>query len=153
MSGSPSGPGPSLCLRTIVARTPLRRSTSPVPSVAQISKPRSARRFTGKTMDRLSRLATDTNTRPLTGSGPYAAACDFAYAVPNTASMPITSPVERISGPSTVSTPWPLRVAEPAERQHRLLDRDRRVQRQRAAVPGRGQHALGAQLGDAWRRA
>ena len=70
MSGSPSGPTPSLCLRTIVARTPLRRSTSPVPRVAQISNPRSARRFTGKIIDRLSRSATDTNARPLTGSAP-----------------------------------------------------------------------------------
>src|SRR6266481_3877351 len=34
---SPSGPVPSLCFRTIVARTLLRRSTSPVPRVAQIS--------------------------------------------------------------------------------------------------------------------
>ncbi len=68
--GSPSGPVPSLCLRTIVARTPLRRSTSPVPSVAQISKPRSARRLTGKIIERLSLLATETNARPLTGSGP-----------------------------------------------------------------------------------
>ena len=107
MVGSPSGPGPSLCLRTIVARTPLRRSTSAVPSVAQISKPRSARRFTGKIIDRLSLFATETNTRPLTGSEPYTAACDLAYAVPNDASMPITSPVDFISGPSTVSTPWP----------------------------------------------
>src|SRR6266702_2878526 len=78
MSGSPPGPAPSLCLRTIVARTPWRRSTSPVPRVAQISKPRSASRLTGKIMDRLSTLATDTNARPLTGRVPYAAAWDFA---------------------------------------------------------------------------
>src|SRR6185437_12112081 len=72
-------------------------------------KPRSARRLTGKIIDRLSRLATDTNARPLTGSDPYTAAWAFAYAVPNARSMPITSPVERISGPSTVSTPCPAR--------------------------------------------
>ena len=53
----------------------------------------------------MSRLATDTNTRPLVGSAPYAASCDFANAVPKPASMPITSPVDFISGPSTVSTP------------------------------------------------
>src|ERR1017187_8511436 len=105
--GSPSGPGPSPCLRTIVARTPFLRRTSPVPRVAHISKPRSARRLTGNTMERLSLLATDTNARPFTGSDPYAAACDFAYAVPNASSMPMTSPVERISGPRTVSTPSP----------------------------------------------
>ena len=39
------------------------------------------------------------------------------------------------------------RVAEPAERQHCLLDRDRRVQRQRAAVTGGGQQAFLAQPG------
>ncbi len=64
--------------------------------------------MTGKIIDRLSRLATDTNARPFTGSEPYTAAWDLAYAVPKTASIPITSPVERISGPSTVSTPFPL---------------------------------------------
>ena len=76
--GSPPGAAPSLCLRTILARTPFLRSTSAVPDVAQISKPRSARRLTGKTIARLSRLATDTNTRPLTGSDPYTASCDLA---------------------------------------------------------------------------
>ena len=65
--------------------------------------------MTGKIIDRLSRLATETNARPLTGSDPYTAAWAFAYAVPNATSMPITSPVERISGPSTVSTPCPAR--------------------------------------------
>src|SRR5215472_10803758 len=105
--GSPPGPAPSLCFRTILARTPFLRRTSAVPDVAQISNPRSASRLTGKTMARLSLFATDTNTRPLTGSDPYTASCDFPYAVPNIESIPITSPVERISGPSTVSTPAP----------------------------------------------
>ena len=45
---SPAGPSPSKCLRTTVACTPLRRSTSAVPWVARISKPRSASRLTGK---------------------------------------------------------------------------------------------------------
>ena len=57
-------------------------------------------------MARLSRLATETNAAPFVGSEPYAAACDFANAVPKPASMPMTSPVDFISGPSTVSTPW-----------------------------------------------
>src|SRR6516164_9519679 len=105
--GSPPGPAPSLCFRTILARTPFLRSTSAVPDVAQISNPMSASRLTGNTMARLSLFATDTNTRPLTGSDPYTASCDFPYAVPNIESIPITSPVERISGPSTVSTPAP----------------------------------------------
>ncbi len=56
-------------------------------------------------MARLSRLARLTNTRPLVGSGPYAALWLLAYATPKPASIPITSPVDFISGPSTVSTP------------------------------------------------
>ena len=90
-----------------VTCTPLRRSTSAVPPVAVISKPRSARRLSGKIIERLSRLATETKTVPLVGRPEeYAAICDLANAVPNCRSRPMTSPVERISGPSTVSTPW-----------------------------------------------
>ena len=37
-------------------------------------------------------------------------ACDLANAVPKVSSIPITSPVERISGPSTVSTERPSTV-------------------------------------------
>jgi hypothetical protein len=55
-------------------------------------------------------LASDTNTVPDVGSAPYAAACDLANAVPNCSSMPMTSPVERISGPSRVSTVRPSGV-------------------------------------------
>ncbi len=89
---------------------PLRRSTSAVPAVASTLKPRSASRFTGNTSDRLSRLATDTNTVPCVGSEPYAPAWDFANATPKDRSTPITSPVDFISGPSRESTPWPSRV-------------------------------------------
>ncbi len=59
----------------------------------------------------------------------------------------MTSPVERISGPSTESTMLPSRGAEPLERQHRLLDRDRRVERHVGAV-ARRQHPVALQLGD-----
>ncbi len=90
--------------------TPLRRSTSAVPWVARISKPRSASTLTGKIIERLSRLAIDTKTRPVVGSGPNAAACDLLNAVPKSRSRPITSPVDFISGPSTVSTCWPSAV-------------------------------------------
>ena len=55
----------------------------------------------------MSRLAIDTNTRPLVGSEPKAAVCALANAVPKSASKPITSPVDFISGPSTVSTLLP----------------------------------------------
>ena len=61
-------------------------------------------------MARLSRSATETNTRPDVGSDPYEAACDFANAGPNDASMPITSPVDFISGPSSGSIPRPAGV-------------------------------------------
>ena len=68
-AGLPS-PGGSKCLRTSSHGMPLRRNISAVPSVASTRKPRSASRFTGKTRDRLSRLATDTNTVPSAGSEP-----------------------------------------------------------------------------------
>ena len=58
----------------------------------------------GKIIVRLSRLAIETNTLPDVGSGPNAAAWAFANARPKSASKPITSPVDFISGPSTVST-------------------------------------------------
>src|SRR5438270_6253946 len=89
-------PGPSLYLPTTSQGTPLRRSTCAVPDVASTRKPRSASRLTGKIADRLSRLATDTNTVPDVGSEPYAAACDLAKAGPNPASRPMTSPVDFI---------------------------------------------------------
>ena len=82
----------------------MRRSTSAVPWVARISKPRSASTLIGKIIERLSRLAIDTNTWPEVGSDPNAAAWALANARPKSASMPITSPVDFISGPSTVST-------------------------------------------------
>jgi hypothetical protein len=97
------------------ASTPLRRRTAAVPEVATTVKPRSASRLTGKIMCRLSRLATETKTVPLVGNPPprpllSAPICALAKAVPKPASMPITSPVERISGPSTVSTVPPSKV-------------------------------------------
>ena len=49
---------------------PVASQDRAVPAVARIRKPRSDRRFTGKIAARLSRLATDTNTVPFTGSDP-----------------------------------------------------------------------------------
>jgi hypothetical protein len=37
-----------------------------------------------------------------------ALSCAFANAIPKESAMPITSPVERISGPRIRSTPWNL---------------------------------------------
>ncbi len=61
-------------------------------------------------MLRLSRLATETKTRPASGSEPYAAVWDLANALPKSLSKPITSPVDFISGPRTVSTLAPSAV-------------------------------------------
>ena len=78
--------------------------------MASSSKPRSASRLTGKMTKRLSRLATETNTVPRLGSGPKAATWLLAKAVPKPMSMPITSPVDFISGPRMVSTEVPSTV-------------------------------------------
>jgi hypothetical protein len=59
----------------------------------------------GKTIARLSRFATLTNTVPLVGSACPAATMALARAAPGSASIPMTSPVERISGPRIVSVP------------------------------------------------
>ncbi len=61
-------------------------------------------------MWRLSRLAIDTKILPLVGSDPKAPAWALENAVPKSESSPITSPVDFISGPSTVSTWRPSRV-------------------------------------------
>ncbi len=108
--GSPAGPRPVECLRTTVEGMPLRRSTAEVPSVARISKPISTSRLTGNVMARLSRSATEMNTRPDSGKPPNAAAWDLANAVGKSTSNPITSPVERISGPRMASTICPSAV-------------------------------------------
>jgi len=47
------------------------------------------------------------NTLPLDGSFWPPAMAALAYALANVRSMPMTSPVERISGPSSVSAPAP----------------------------------------------
>ena len=54
--------------------------------------------------DGLSRSASEKNTVPERGRRLPAAVWLLANASPNERSMPMTSPVERISGPSTVST-------------------------------------------------
>jgi hypothetical protein len=76
-----------------------------VPPVAISRKPMSASRLAGNTTARLSRFATLTNTVPEAGSAVPLATSAFASAQPGSASIPITSPVDFISGPSTVSTP------------------------------------------------
>ena len=60
--------------------------------------------------ERLSRLATETKILPSVGSALFAAAWLLAKAVSKCLSMPMTSPVERISGPSRESTTLPSGV-------------------------------------------
>ena len=114
--------------------------------VATISKPRSASRLIGKIMPRLSRLATETKILPLVGSEPYAAAWDLAKACPKAMSMPMTSPVDFISGPSRVSTPLPAGVRNRLNGSTASLTATGASSRQQAAVAGGQQHPLGAQL-------
>jgi len=57
---------------------------------------------------RLSLFLTETKTRPDFGSLRPAAWYAFANARPRSSSIPITSPVERISGPRRTSTPGNL---------------------------------------------
>jgi len=53
----------------------------------------------------LSRSLTDRNTLPSSGKWVAAPICALAKAMPKSADTPITSPVERISGPSAGSSP------------------------------------------------
>ena len=99
-------------------------------------------------MARLSLFAIDTKTRPVTGSDPYTASCDLAYAVPNIASMPITSPVERISGPSTVSTPAPVASLNRPNGSTASLTATGESSGRVPPSPSAGQHARGAQRAD-----
>ncbi len=53
----------------------------------------------------LSLSLTEKKTFPLVGSGLNAEICAFAYAIPRSSSIPMTSPVDFISGPRTMSMP------------------------------------------------
>src|SRR5882672_8666489 len=76
-----------------------------VPIVATRANPISTRRRQGSTMPALSRSRTETKTAPASGRSTPAPSCDLAKARPKSASSPMTSPVERISGPRMRSTP------------------------------------------------
>ena len=68
-------------------------------------KPRRARSRAIGTTPALSWLLTLMNAVPLCGSCWPAPICAFANADPNVSAPPMTSPVDFISGPSSVSTP------------------------------------------------
>ena len=87
------------------AGIPMRAIASAVPRVARIRKPFSCRRSAIAKAPALSASVTEMKTVPCNGSGQPAAACALANAVGKSRAIPITSPVERISGPSTASEP------------------------------------------------
>ena len=96
-------PSPSLPT-TSPTGTPFSCRYAAVPSVAAREKPSSTNRRAASSPPGLSRSARERNTVPRSGSRSPADVWLLAKASPNVASMPMTSPVERISGPSRVST-------------------------------------------------
>ena len=72
--------------------------------MATIPKPSSAKRRATTIPDGLSRSASERSSVPERGSRFRDAVWLLANASPNERSMPMTSPVERISGPRMVST-------------------------------------------------
>ena len=129
---SPSGPGPSLCLRTTVAATPLRRSTSAVPGggedlEAEVGEPLDREDHeplvaVGHARRRRGALG---RQRPVRGGlATWRTPCRRRRRGP--------SPRRWTSSPGRGRCrPAAVGGAEPVERHHRLLDRDRRVARQR----------------------
>src|SRR5262249_55724912 len=89
---------------------PAERRAPPAPPLPTRWQPSPTRPRPPGPTSGLSREATDTNTRPASGSGSAALAPIWllANASGNVSSIPITSPVERISGPKMMSTPWNL---------------------------------------------
>jgi hypothetical protein len=76
-----------------------------VPEVAITLKPADESCFTASRMRALSVSRTETNTVPLAGTRVPPPSWLLAKATANEPSMPMISPVDFISGPSTVSTP------------------------------------------------
>src|SRR3954452_9969733 len=115
-------PSPPLLIRW--AGVPIRSIARAVPRVATIRKPRSCSVWAIATAPGLSLSVTVMNAVPESGSAAPAAACALAKAVGKSRATPITSPVERISGPRRASAPskrsngstasltemWPARI-------------------------------------------
>ncbi len=99
---------PSATLLTTFTGRPRASSTAPVPRVAISWNPISCSSWPSCIAAGLSSSRTLMNTRPLLGRRVPAASCDFTNASPKVVPMPITSPVDFISGPRMVSTPGNL---------------------------------------------
>ena len=100
---------PSPTLYTRSQATPKRFRYSCVPLVADTANPRSAKRLTNGVTVGLSASLTVTITERASslrspGRRLPADTCALANAMPKESSTPMASPVERISGPSSVST-------------------------------------------------
>ena len=96
---------PSYTLSTRVDGMPCPAKSPAVPEVASSSKPRSTYWRATSATKRLSRSFTDRNTLPPSGSFWPAPHCPLRKASSKVGAIPMTSPVERISGPSRMSTP------------------------------------------------
>ena len=96
---------PSCSLLIRRTGTPIRSIAIAVPPVAMISKPTSWRRAASCVAAGLSVSVTVMKTDPSRGSTTPAAACALPKAVGKSAAMPITSPVDFISGPRIESAP------------------------------------------------
>src|ERR671937_61021 len=92
-------------LSTASSSSPAAASVRAVPSVATRPKPSPASAAATGTSAGLSSSCTDRKAVPAVGSGRPAARSALAKAVGRSAALAITSPVERISGPSTGSLP------------------------------------------------
>ena len=88
-----------------VAGTPASCSASVVPPVARISNPISAKSRQIGIKAALSVSLTEMKTAPSSGRTVLAASWLLPKARPKSLSMPITSPVDFISGPRKTSTP------------------------------------------------
>ena len=102
------GRWPLAILGTTVHATLNCFSVRAVPSEQRTVKPMLARLRATSTACCLSASRTLRNTWPSVGRCTPAAICALANATGRLRSAPITSPVERISGPSTTSTPGNL---------------------------------------------
>ena len=96
---------PSVTFSTASTGMPIRRSARAVPAVATRSNPSDWSSAASMVAAGLSASRTDRNTRPSLGNGRPAARSPLAKAVGKSGPMPITSPVERISGPRVGSAP------------------------------------------------
>src|SRR5437870_1891617 len=99
---------PSCTLLMDSTARPCARSHVAVPRVARSENPCAASRRATGTAAAFSVSGTEMNALPARGRKVPAAICALANAAPKLPSIPITSPVDFISGPSTVSTPGNL---------------------------------------------